>query len=86
MDKVKADDFGDYTSFAVPTMKHLSEADAGGSHPRVVAKKIFKAASTKSWKLRYSMGKMAKVTFFMRKMLPDRIFLAMIKSSTFKKK
>jgi short-subunit dehydrogenase len=86
MDKINTEDLGDYSFFAAPTIKHLNEADAGGSHPKVVAKGIYKAASTKSWKLRYSMGKMAKMVLFLRKILSDRLFFKMIRSSTLKTK
>ena len=86
MDRIKTEDLGEYAFFAAPTLKNLNNSDDKGSHPKVVAKGIYKAASTKSWKLRYSLGKMAKVSLIMQKLLPERLFLAMIRMNTLKTK
>lgn len=51
----------------------------GGSHPRVIAKLIYRAATDGSWKLRYAGGQYAKPLLFLRRLLPDRWLRALVK-------
>jgi short-subunit dehydrogenase len=63
----------------------LEKAEAmakGASHPMVIAKLIYKAASSRGHKLRYHAGKSAGLVLFLRKILPDRLFFALIRMST----
>ncbi|MCX7920585.1 MAG: SDR family oxidoreductase [Clostridia bacterium] len=83
-DNVAKEAMGDYNSFAERALKNMNESAAQGSHPRVVAKTVFKAANDRSWKLRYSTGKNAAMILTMRKLLPDRVFFGLIKGSVLK--
>lgn len=59
----------------VRTVKARSKGvDRTGAPPELVAKKILKAASSRSRKLRYAAGGYAPILLFLRKLLPDRIF------------
>ena len=45
------------------------------SSPRVVAKTIYRAATTKSWKLRYHTGRFSGTILGLRRVVPERLFL-----------
>jgi NAD(P)-dependent dehydrogenase (short-subunit alcohol dehydrogenase family) len=57
-----------------------------GSGPEKVAKAIFKAATGKSRRLRYSVGTDAKFLFFMRRVFPYRVFTGILGSMLIDKK
>jgi len=46
-----------------------------GSHPKVIAEVIYKVANDKSNRLRYHAGAFSGLLLFLRKFLPDKIFL-----------
>ncbi len=46
----------------------------------VVARKIFKAANSRSFRLRYTVGGMSPVLLFLRRTLPNRWFFAIVRS------
>lgn len=78
------------TDFYTRSMDHAgSDKSAGlnsensarertGSPPIVVARTIFKAASSRSRKLRYSSGKMSTTALLLRRLLPDALFLPLV--------
>lgn len=52
------------------------------SEPRVVAQTIYRAATDGSWKLRYHAGKFSGTVLGLRRMLPERAFLRLIRYLT----
>ncbi len=52
------------------------------SHPNVVAKTIYDAATDNSWKLRYHTGKYSGTIIWLRRILPERIFLRLVRHLT----
>ncbi|MEW6516743.1 MAG: SDR family oxidoreductase [candidate division FCPU426 bacterium] len=51
----------------------------GGSHPRVIAKLIHRAATDNSRRLRYAGGRYARFMLALRRLLPDRLLHALLK-------
>ena len=51
-----------------------------GESPELVAKTVFKAAIDHSSKLRYPVGKPAPLMLSLRKILPDRWYMALIRN------
>ena len=65
------------TAYKALVQKHinmLTNADKGGSLPKVVAETILKAVKSKKPKTRYATGSGATVVLFMRRILSDRLF------------
>ena len=62
----------DYDAYANRTIKKLMAMENGGITPDKVAKKIYRAAKTKSWRMRYSVGTDAKAVLFFRRVFPLR--------------
>jgi len=54
------------------------------SLPDIVAKTIYKAATDEAWKLRYSSGKFSGTILRLRRLLPERVFLGMMRYLTFR--
>jgi short-subunit dehydrogenase len=52
------------------------------SDPKVVAKTIYTAATDGTWKLRYHSGKFSGTVLGLRRVLPERVFLGMIRYLT----
>lgn len=52
-----------------------------GADPSVVARAILKAATDRSWKLRYPVGAPAPLLLALKKWLPDSWFFAIVRSS-----
>lgn len=75
---------GDYSSSARAYVKFMETADKGWlpSPPGVVAKTIVKAVQARKPKTRYATGGGAKAVLFLRSVLPDRIFDAMMLMGT----
>ena len=85
-DKMKKKDITEYDDI-VDKMSDYEEKnmkEGKYSDPSVVAKTIFKAANDNSWKLRYKTGKYASLILSLRKILPDSIFLRLIRYITLK--
>jgi len=72
-----------YGSFAekVARMFNASYEAKGVSEPIVIAKTILKAITAKKPKTRYAAGYMAKPYLFLRKILPDKVFDAILLST-----
>lgn len=56
-------------------------AGAKGEEPEAVAKVIYRAATDGSSKMRYAIGYPAPILLFLRRILPTRVFLSLIKRS-----
>lgn len=72
-------DLNVYNNLVKRAEKHFNNLETIGSHPRVVAKTIYKAATDNSWKLRYQTGKFGKTQSIIRKLFPDRLFHSIIR-------
>ena len=68
----------EYQEYADSVAKSSSAWGARGSHPSVVARKIYKAATDGRWKLRYHAGAMSGLILVMRKILPDFLFMRLL--------
>lgn len=82
MDFTRGEGLGDYEEFERRVKSRMDKSVHRGSHPKVVARTIYKAATSRSWKLRYSTGSMSKLVFSLRKILPDRLFHFIIRTAT----
>lgn len=71
----------DYGPFPGRVLKKLQTAANGATHPRVIAKLIFRAATDGSWRIRYSAGKHARLLLLFRRILPDRVLRMILKSA-----
>ena len=70
--------YDDYIKRVLPKM---DRAGADGSPPEVTAQAIYKAATDGSWKLRYPAGGNAGLLLGLRKLLPDALFISLIRRS-----
>ena len=67
------------------TMKNYEENNMKkGNHspPNVVAETIYKAATDNSWKLRYHTGKFSGTILWLRKILPESMFIRLLRYLT----
>lgn len=71
-----------YNNLVERAEKHFNNLEAIGSHPKVVAKTIYKAATDNSWRLRYPTAKFGKTQSIIRKLFPDRLFHSIIRYVT----
>jgi short-subunit dehydrogenase len=69
----------DYDAYVKRTHARLMAMEKSGITPDKVAKKIYKAAKSKSRRMRYSVGADAKAVLFMRRMLPFRFLRWMLR-------
>lgn len=69
----------DYKELTDLTFKNMKEVNKTASLPLEVAKTIFNAATDKTQKLRYPVGKNAKLLLFMRRFVSDLLFAKVIK-------
>ncbi len=70
-------DYDDYEKVCLANMQKIGEKAPG---PLLVAKVVWKAANSKSYKLRYVAGKDAKMLLFMRKITPLNWFIRIMRS------
>ena len=68
-----------YDSFVKKIIPQLEKQGNNGSPPEVVAEVIYKAATDRSWKLRYPAGGNAGIVLFLRKLLPESIFISLVR-------
>ena len=54
------------------------------SYPDIIAKEIFKAATDESWKLRYYAGRHARTIIWLRRLLPEGLFIKLLSYQTLK--
>ena len=71
---------GAYEEHSLRVFKTMERGDTGwaGTTPDVVAKKIVKAATTRRPAIRYPVGRGAGSVVLARRVMPDRVFDAMI--------
>jgi NAD(P)-dependent dehydrogenase (short-subunit alcohol dehydrogenase family) len=70
--------YDDYTEQIMPQMNRAGET---GSPPSVTAQVIYRAATDKTWKLRYPAGGNAGLLLTLRKLLPDAWFTGLMRRS-----
>lgn len=74
MDRTYNNNPPDYNDYTKRTTLKLMSMEKIGITPNKVAKKIYKAAKTRSWCMRYNVGLDAKLAFFLRRTLLFRFF------------
>lgn len=77
--KLKKEGLNEYDQYTDIVSKKLIKAGSMGISPKVVAKKIYKAAVSKSNRLRYPADIGARGILFLRKVLPQSLFFASIR-------
>ncbi len=68
-----------YDSLVSKVEKLAIRSGNNGVPPETVAKTIYKAATSRSNKLRYAAGNPAPILLYMRKLLPERLFYKIIR-------
>jgi short-subunit dehydrogenase len=71
----------DYDAYEQVTLANTQKAGETAPGPEVVAKGIYKAATDRSWKLRYPVGGLSPLLLNARKILPLGAFMKMIGNS-----
>lgn len=71
-----------YTDACFPVMQ---EVGANAPGPEVVAHKVFKAANSNNFKLRYPVGSQSPLLLFIRRTVPNSWFFAMVRKVVEKK-
>jgi NAD(P)-dependent dehydrogenase (short-subunit alcohol dehydrogenase family) len=74
MDRAEDPVIPEYGDFARKTLARQAGMEKSGSPPEKAARVIFKAATSRSRKLRYAVGSDAKLALFLRSALPFRFF------------
>ena len=69
----------EYDGYEKVTFANSQNAGATAPGPEVVAKVIFRAANSSSFKLRYPVGGQAPILLFLRRILPNSWFFAMVR-------
>ena len=72
----------EYTESYNSVLAKNSANEKAGSHPRIIGKLIYKAANNKSGKMRFSAGSMAKTVLGLKKILPERLYMWLIRLFT----
>jgi hypothetical protein len=70
--------YDEYTRQIMPQMDRAGET---GSPPTVTAQVIYRAATDRTWKLRYPAGGNAGLLLTLRKLLPDAWFTGLMRRS-----
>lgn len=76
------DEIKGYENLEERVFEYMQKSKKNASHPIVVAKTIYKAATDGKNKLRYAAGKKAKMALFSRGLLPARWFNAAVQKAT----
>ena len=79
MTKTHKNEDSAYGSYANKAIEKLMGVGKTGITPDKVAKKIFKAATSKNWRLRYNVGPDAKMLMFILKFFPFRVVRSIVK-------
>jgi NAD(P)-dependent dehydrogenase (short-subunit alcohol dehydrogenase family) len=69
-----------YDAYVDKITANYLKAAASAPGPNVVAKTIWKAANSKSFRLRYAVGSGAPFILFLRRILPEAWFMGLVKS------
>ena len=78
-DLFKKEGLTDYDSYANVAFENTQNAGVNAPGPEVVAKKIYKAALDRSFRLRYPAGPQAPALLFLRRLLPLSWFRGIVK-------
>lgn len=79
MDLVTKEGLSAYDAFVAKAMPNMQKAGETAPGPQSVAKVIWKAATDGSARIRYQANSGAILR--LRKLLPDRLFMAMVRSA-----
>lgn len=82
---LKKDGLHDYDGYVSVVVPHMQKAGADARGPEIVAKMVFKAATDKSFRLRYAVGGGAPLLLFLRRLIPERWFYGIVRSRLEKK-
>ncbi len=74
----------DYDSYLHRVLPSFLRSGSRGASPEVVAKVIFEAANDSSRRLRYSASTLGRLLIFLRRYLPDRIFMYAVERASVK--
>lgn len=85
MDIVKKEGFEAYDHYVEPVFNTIQDIGTSAPGPNVVAKKVYKAATSRSWKLRYPVGGGAPILLFFRQILPSSLFFWSVRLVTERK-
>lgn len=75
----------EYQDYIQKVMRNIEQSYTRGDGADVVARMIYKAATDGSGRLRYTVGKPAGWLLPLRKLLPDRLFFALVRGNIEKK-
>lgn len=78
-DLFKKEGLTDYDNYAKVAFENTQNAGVNAPGPEVVAKKIYKAAMDRSFRLRYPAGPQAPALLFLRRLLPLSWFRGIVK-------
>lgn len=78
-DLFKKEGLTDYDNYAKIAFENTQNAGVNAPGPEVVAKKIYKAAMDRSFRLRYPAGPQAPALLFLRRLLPLSWFRGIVK-------
>lgn len=68
-----------YDQFAAKVQTRMEKVGSQGSSPDVVAQTIYQASTDNNWRLRYPSGANASGLLFLRKLLPDFMFIGFVR-------
>ncbi|HMJ71342.1 MAG TPA: SDR family oxidoreductase [Cyclobacteriaceae bacterium] len=68
-----------YESYVNTVVPNLQKSGANAPEPEVVASTVYRAATDNSWQLRYQSGNGAGIFMFLRRIVPTRIFNAILR-------
>ena len=86
MEHISEKEIPDYERVIRAVAKKRQNSFLFGTGPEKAAKAIYKAATDKNSRLRYPVGKDAKLLFFIRRILPYKVFNGILKSMLIDKK
>lgn len=81
---LKSDEAADYDSYAQAVYDNYAAFAKRGaaSPPAVIAKRIFEAATDGSTRFRYTAGRGAGLTLFLKRWLPTNLYFSMVRRTT----
>jgi short-subunit dehydrogenase len=74
-----------YEEYVNRVMPNIQKAGADAPGPEVVAPVVYRAATDKSWRLRYQAGRAGGIVMFLRRILPTRVFNGIVRMATERK-
>lgn len=89
MNRIDKPEFNMYDNYSAVCHGNMDKVALNAPGPLVVAKKVFKAASSNNFRLRYAVGGQGPLLLFIRRMVPNSWFFGMVRMVTekgFKKK